>query len=63
MSTETVKSHGSTRPKNGTMRAKKAQRRAEAEVRQAEYSKLTLEQKLAKAGKKQMAKLLAKASK
>jgi hypothetical protein len=35
-------------------------RREQAEARQAEYNKLTFEQKLAIAGKKQKAKLLAK---
>ena len=37
-------------------------RREQAEVRNAAYAKLTLEQKLAKAGKKETAKLLAKVS-
>jgi len=35
-------------------------RREQAEARQAEYNKLTIEQKIAKAGKKEKAKLLAK---
>ena len=39
------------------------QKRKEAEVRQLAYSKLTLEQKLAKAGTKEKTKLLKKAGK
>lgn len=47
----------------GLTKQVRAQRRAEAEARQAKYDKLTLEQKLAKAGAKEKAKLLAKTQK
>jgi hypothetical protein len=47
----------------GTTRQVRAQRREAAEKRQAAYDKLTLEQKLAKAGAKEKVKLLAKAQK
>jgi hypothetical protein len=41
----------------------RAQKRQAAEARHAEYAKLTLEQKLARAGAKEKAKLLKKAQK
>lgn len=47
----------------GITKQMRAQRRAEAEARQAKYNALTLEQKLAKAGAKEKAKLLAKVQK
>lgn len=47
----------------GITKAVRKTRREAAEARQAEYDKLSFEQKLAKAGTKQKAKLLAKAQK
>jgi hypothetical protein len=44
-------------------RAMREEKRKAAEARQAIYDKLTLEQKLAKAGTKERAKLLKKAGK
>lgn len=47
----------------GITKDMRAQKRAAAEKRQEAYNKLTLEQKLAKAGAKEKAKLLAKSQK
>lgn len=47
----------------GITKAKRAEKRKAAEARQAIYDSLTLEQKLAKAGAKEKAKLLAKSQK
>lgn len=47
----------------GVTKAQRAEKRKAAEARQAKYDALTLEQKLAKAGAKEKAKLLAKAQK
>lgn len=47
----------------GITKAIREQKRKEAEARQAKYDALTLEQKLAKAGAKEKAKLLAKVQK
>lgn len=47
----------------GITKAIKAQKREAAEQRQEAYNKLTLEQKLAKAGAKEKAKLLKKSQK
>jgi hypothetical protein len=44
----------------GTTKAVRAERRKAAEARQAKYDKLSLEEKLAKAGAKERAKLLKK---
>lgn len=46
--------------RRGVSAQKKAQRRMDAQVRQAVYDSLSLEQKLRGAGKKQTARLLAK---
>ncbi len=47
----------------GMTKQVRLQRREAAEARQAKYDALTLEQKLAKAGAKEKAKLLAKSQK
>lgn len=47
----------------GLTKARREEKRKNAEVRQAAYDKLTLEQKLAKAGAKEKAKLLKRAQK
>lgn len=47
----------------GITKTVRATKRAAAEARQAEYDKLSLEQKLARAGAKEKAKLLAKSQK
>ena len=44
----------------GTTKAQKLEKRKAAELRQAAYDKLSLEEKLAKAGAKERAKLLKK---
>jgi hypothetical protein len=49
--------------KSGAAAANKLRKRTEAEVRQSEYAQLPLAQKLAQAGAKEKAKLLAKAAK
>jgi hypothetical protein len=47
----------------GITKQRREEKRKAAEARQAAYDKLTLEQKLAKAGAKERAKLLKKAGK
>lgn len=47
----------------GITKSVRATKRAAAETRQAEYNKLSMAEKLAKAGAKQKAKLLAQAQK
>jgi len=47
----------------GITKAKRAEKRKVAEERQAKYDALSFEQKLAKAGSKEKAKLLAKSQK
>lgn len=47
----------------GLTKSMREEKRKQAEVRQAAYDKLTLEQKLAKAGAKEKAKLLKKVQK
>lgn len=47
----------------GITKAMRAEKRKRAEVRQAAYDKLSLEEKLAKAGAKEKAKLMKKVQK